>query len=69
MSPEQGRGDELTEESDIYSLGIVAFEMLTGQVPYDARTPIAIVNKQITEPVPTISSFGGWDARNSPGRD
>ena len=57
MSPEQGRGDELTEESDIYSLGIVAFEMLTGQVPYDARTPIAIVNKQITEPVPAISSL------------
>ncbi len=57
MSPEQGRGDELTEESDIYSLGIVAFEMLTGQVPYDARTPIAIVNKQITAPVPTISSL------------
>ena len=57
MSPEQGRGDELTEESDIYSLGIVAFEMLTGQVPYDAGTPIGIVNKQITEPVPAISSL------------
>lgn len=57
MSPEQGRGDELTEESDIYSLGIVAFEMLTGQVPYDAKTPIGIVNKQITEPVPAISSL------------
>ncbi|MCD4674124.1 MAG: protein kinase, partial [Anaerolineaceae bacterium] len=57
MSPEQGRGEELTEESDIYSLGIVAFEMLTGQVPYDARTPIAIVQKQITAPVPAISSL------------
>jgi tetratricopeptide (TPR) repeat protein/tRNA A-37 threonylcarbamoyl transferase component Bud32/Arc/MetJ-type ribon-helix-helix transcriptional regulator len=57
MSPEQGRGEELTEESDIYSLGIVAFEMLTGRVPYDARTPIAIVQKQITAPVPAISSL------------
>ncbi len=57
MSPEQGRGDELTEESDIYSLGIVAFEMLTGQVPYDAQTPIGIVHKQITEPVPDMSDL------------
>jgi serine/threonine protein kinase len=55
MSPEQAKGDELTEESDIYSLGIVAFEMLTGQVPYDAKTPIAIVFKQINDPVPEIS--------------
>jgi len=57
MSPEQGRGDDLTEESDIYSLGVVAFEMLTGQVPYDAKTPIGIVHKQINDPVPTISEL------------
>jgi len=57
MSPEQGRGEELTEESDIYSLGIVAFEMLTGRVPYDAKTPIAIVQKQINDPVPAINSL------------
>jgi serine/threonine protein kinase len=57
MSPEQGRGEELTEESDIYSLGIVAFEMLTGRVPFDAKTPIGIVQKQISEPVPDISKL------------
>ena len=57
MSPEQGRGDELTEESDIYSLGVVAFEMLTGRVPFDAKTPIGIVQKQISEPVPDISKL------------
>jgi serine/threonine protein kinase len=57
MSPEQGRGEDLTEESDIYSLGIVAFEMLTGRVPFDAKTPIGIVQKQISEPVPDISSL------------
>ena len=57
MSPEQGRGDDLTEESDIYSLGVVAFEMLTGQVPFDAQTPIGIVLKQINDPVPTMSDF------------
>jgi len=57
MSPEQGRGEELTEESDIYSLGIVAFEMLTGRVPYDAQTPIGIVHKQISDPVPRITEL------------
>ncbi len=57
MSPEQGRGEELTEESDIYSLGVVAFEMLTGHVPYDAKTPIGIVHKQISEPVPRITEL------------
>jgi serine/threonine protein kinase/tetratricopeptide (TPR) repeat protein len=57
MSPEQGMGEDLTEESDIYSLGIVAFEMLTGQVPYDAKTPIGIVHKQINDPVPNLSEL------------
>jgi serine/threonine protein kinase len=57
MSPEQGRGENLTKESDIYSLGIVAFEMLTGQVPYDAPTPIGIIHKQITEPIPNIGDL------------
>jgi len=57
MSPEQGMGEDLTEESDIYSLGIVAFEMLTGQVPYDAKTPIGIVHKQINDPVPDLSQL------------
>jgi len=57
MSPEQARGEKLTEESDIYSLGVVSFEMLTGQVPYDAETPIGIALKQINDPVPTMSEL------------
>jgi len=57
MSPEQGMGEDLSEESDIYSLGVVAFEMLTGQVPYDAKTPIGIVHKQINDPVPNLSEL------------
>lgn len=57
MSPEQCMGEDFTDESDIYSLGIVAFEILTGQVPFDAQTPIAIVHKQITEPIPNISNL------------
>lgn len=57
MSPEQGLGDDVSKESDIYSLGVVAFEMLTGQVPYDAKTPIGIVHKQINDPIPDMSEL------------
>jgi serine/threonine protein kinase len=57
MSPEQGMGGEVSRESDIYSLGVVAFELITGQVPYDAQTPIAIVQKQITDPIPDITKL------------
>jgi serine/threonine protein kinase len=57
MSPEQGKGEDLTEQSDLYSLGIVAFEMLTGKLPYEAQSPIGIVHKQISEPVPVIGEY------------
>ncbi|MFA9407071.1 MAG: ABC transporter substrate-binding protein, partial [Anaerolineales bacterium] len=57
MSPEQGTGEELSKESDIYSLGVVAFEMITGQVPYDAPTPIGIVHKQVYDPIPDIADL------------
>ncbi len=52
MSPEQGQGLPVDRRTDIYSLGIVLFEMLTGQIPHDAETPFAIVLKRITEPMP-----------------
>ena len=54
MSPEQAQGEELTPGSDIYSLGVVMYETLTGKVPYEADSSIAIVFKHITEPVPTL---------------
>ena len=56
MSPEQAQGQELTPGSDIYSLGVVLYETLTGEVPYDADSSIAIVFKHITEPVPTLEA-------------
>jgi hypothetical protein len=52
MSPEQGQALPLTYRTDIYSLGIVLFEMLTGQIPHNADTPFAIILKRITEPLP-----------------
>ena len=54
MAPEQAQGDEIDGRTDIYALGIILFEMLTGKQPYEADTPMAVAIKHITDPVPHI---------------
>jgi serine/threonine-protein kinase len=57
MSPEQGMGKKVDHRTDIYALGIILFEMLTGVVPHRAETPIATVMKRVNEPLPMPRSL------------
>ncbi len=51
ISPEQARGDIAGKQSDLYSLGIVLYEMVTGKVPFDGESPVAVAMKHIQEQI------------------
>jgi serine/threonine protein kinase len=55
MSPEQALGQQVDGSSDLYSLGVVFYEMLTGQVPYQATDSFAVAYKHINDPVPQLN--------------
>lgn len=57
FSPEQARGVYVDNKSDIYSLGIVMFEMAAGQLPFEGDSPVSVAIKQIDEPLPDIKSL------------
>ena len=54
MSPEQGHGEPVDERSDLYSLGIILFEMLAGEKPFTDSNPMAIIYKHRNQPVPRL---------------
>jgi serine/threonine protein kinase len=57
VSPEQAEGEPLDHRTDIYSLGVVLYEMVIGRVPYQGTTPMRIINKHIHEPPPRPRSL------------
>ncbi len=57
LSPEQAQGQAVSPQSDLYSVGIILFELLTGHVPFDAESAVTIALKHVSEPAPPPSAF------------
>lgn len=57
LAPEQGRGEGVKPSSDIYSLGVVIYEVLTGEQPFKANTPVQVIMKHINDPLPDFNDI------------
>jgi eukaryotic-like serine/threonine-protein kinase len=61
MSPEQGHGEVVDERSDLYSLGVILYEMLSGEKPFTDANPMAIIYKHRNQPIPRLpAANAGW---------
>jgi beta-lactam-binding protein with PASTA domain/predicted Ser/Thr protein kinase len=57
LSPEQAQGHAVGETSDLYAVGVILFELLTGHVPFDAESAVTVALKHVSEPPPPPSAF------------
>src|SRR4051794_37879537 len=57
VAPEQALGEDVTEQSDVYSLGICLFEMLTGAVPFTAESQVGVAMKHVRDPLPDVQGL------------
>ncbi len=60
MSPEQARGEAVDLRSDLYALGVMLFEMVTGTVPFDGEDPLAVMSQHVDRAPPLLATVTGW---------